>query len=144
MRHLVMLSFVVALAGGSVVALRAHHAFAAEFDANAPAEVTGTITKLEWVNPHGWIYMDVKNPNGTVEHWEVETGGPGALLRRGVRRTDFPIGIDLVAKGYMSKRKPFVMNASTIKKTDGTEYFVGSSGTGAPEPPGAGRGRGNN
>jgi hypothetical protein len=142
MRAVVTFSFIVALAVGSSAALRAHHAFAAEFDANAPVEITGTITKLDWVNPHGWIYMDVKKPNAVVEHWEVETGGPGALLRRGVRRTDFPIGIDLVAKGYMSKRKPFVMNASTIKKTDGTEYFVGSSGTGAPEPPPTAAGRG--
>lgn len=114
--------------------VRAHHAFAAEFDANQPVELRGTITKLEWINPHGWIYLDVKKPDGAVEKWEVETGGPTALMRRGLRRTDFPIGIELIVKGFKAKKKPFVMNASSVRKGDGTEYFVGSSGTGAPEP----------
>ena len=135
MRRIVTLLLALAITGLSTPTLRAHHAFAAEFDVNQPVEIRGAITKLEWVNPHGWIYLDVKKDN-VVEHWEVETGAPGALLRRGLRRTDFPIGIELVVKGHMSKRKPFVMNASSVKKTDGTEYFVGSSGTGAPEPPG--------
>mgnify|MGYP003353678832 CR=1 FL=1 len=121
-------------AAATVVPVRAHHAFAAEFDANQPVELRGTITKLEWINPHGWIYLDVKKPDGKVEQWEVETGGPTALMRRGLRRTDFPIGIELVVKGYKAKKKPFVMNASSVRKTDGSEYFVGSSGTGAPEP----------
>jgi hypothetical protein len=118
----------------TTVPVRAHHAFAAEFDANQPVELRGTITKLEWINPHGWIYIDVKKADGTIEKWECETGGPNALMRRGVRRTDFPIGIELIVKGYKAKKKPFVMNASSIQKVDGSEYFVGSSGTGAPEP----------
>jgi hypothetical protein len=130
-----LLAVCVMASAGPVMA---HHAFAAEFDINQPMTLQGTITKLEWINPHGWIYLDVKKPDGTVEHWEVETGGPNALMRRGVRRTDFPIGVELVVAGYRAKKKPFVLNANSVKKTDGTEYFVGSSGTGAPEPPARG------
>lgn len=135
MRMMAVAILVLSVAGAAVP-VRAHHAFAAEFDANQPVELRGTITKLEWINPHGWIYLDVKKADGSVEKWEVETGGPNALMRRGVRRTDFPIGIELVVKGYKAKKKPLVMNASSVRKTDGTEYFVGSSGTGAPEPAG--------
>jgi WD40 repeat protein len=134
MGKLVTLSLALALAVLSASSVRAHHAFAAEFDANQPVEIRGHITRLEWINPHGWIYLDVKKADGTVEHWDVETGAPNALLRRGLRRTDFPIGVELVVKGYMSKRQKFVMNASSVRKADGTEYFVSSAGTGAPEP----------
>jgi hypothetical protein len=81
----------------------AHHSFAAEFDAKAPIAIRSTLTKLEWVNPHGWVYIDVKNPDGTVTTWAVETGGPNALLRRGVRQSDFKIGIEVVVEGYRFK-----------------------------------------
>ena len=78
----------------AAVPVMAHHSFAAEFDAKKPVKLRGTVTKMEWINPHGWIYVDVKEADGTVVSWAVETGGPTALLRRGVRKTDFPIGAE--------------------------------------------------
>src|SRR6266536_2609720 len=80
----------------------AHHSFAAEFDINKPVTLKGTLTKMAWVNPHGWIYMDVKTPDGKVENWAVEAGGPTALLRRGLRASDFPAGLEIVVDGYRS------------------------------------------
>src|SRR5437667_11746987 len=82
--------------------LSAHHSFAAEFDIPKPVSLKGTLTKMAWVNPHGWIYMDVKTPDGKVENWAVEAGGPTALLRRGLRAADFPVGLQIVVDGYRS------------------------------------------
>ena len=110
----------------------AHHSFAAEFDALQPVTLQGTLTKLDWINPHGWIFLDVKGANGEVEHWEIETAGPTQLMRRGMRRTDFPIGVELVVTGFKARKKPFVAAARSVKRSDGTEYFVTSPGTGAP------------
>ena len=76
----------------SAMTVSAHHSFAAEFDISKPVALKGTLTKMAWVNPHGWIYMDVKTPDGKVENWAIEAGGPTALLRRGLRATDFPVG----------------------------------------------------
>jgi hypothetical protein len=81
----------------------AHHSFSSEFDINQPVTLKGTLTKLEWINPHGWIYIDVKGADGKVVNWAIETGGPNALLRRGVRKTDFPLGIELTIQGYRAK-----------------------------------------
>src|SRR5712671_2261482 len=81
----------------------AHHSFAAEFDAQQPVTLTGSLTKMEWVNPHGWIYVDVKGADGTVVNWAIEVVAPNALLRRGLRKEDFPIGSQLVVKGYRAK-----------------------------------------
>src|SRR5687767_4069136 len=81
----------------------AHHSFAAEFDDQKPVTLTGTLTKMEWINPHGWIYIDVKTPDGKVENWAVEAGAPNALLRRGLRRSDFPTGVKVIVKGFRGK-----------------------------------------
>ena len=105
----------------------AHHSFAAEFDAKAPITLKGTLTKLEWVNPHGWVYIDVKNPDGTVTSWSVETGGPNALLRRGVRQSDFKIGVEVVVEGYKAKSGKPVANGRTLKTADGRDYFLSAS-----------------
>jgi hypothetical protein len=117
------------LAGASV---RAHHSFAAEFDAAQPVTIQGVVTKLDWINPHSWIYLDVKGKDGQVEKWEVEAAGPTQLMRRGMRRTDFPIGIELQITGYRARHKPLVAAARTVRKLDGTEYFLSAPGTGAP------------
>src|SRR3954469_8771870 len=77
----------------------AHHSFAAEFDEKQPITLTGTLTKMEWVNPHGWIYVDVKGPDGQVKNWAIEAVAPNTLLRRGLRKEDFPIGSEIVVKG---------------------------------------------
>src|SRR6188474_2035282 len=81
----------------------AHHAFAAEFDANRPIKLTGTVTKMEWINPHTWIHIDVKRPNGTVERWAIEGGPPNALFRRGFNRDSLPAGIEIMVEGFQAK-----------------------------------------
>ena len=114
----------------------AHHSFSAEFDIEKPITLEGKLTELEWVNPHGWIHMDVESPDGTVTNWAVELGNPTALLRRGLRRSDFPPGIAFVVEGYEAKDGSPTANAITVTFPDGRDFFAGSSGTGAPVPPG--------
>ncbi len=112
----------------------AHHSFAAEFDIDQPVTLRGTLTELEWVNPHGWIHMDVLGPDNVVVNWAVEMGNPTTLLRRGLRRSDFPPGIEFVVEGYKAKDGTPTANGITITFPDGRNVFAGSSGTGAPEP----------
>jgi Family of unknown function (DUF6152) len=111
----------------------AHHSFSAEFDVNRPVTLHGALTKMEWLNPHGWVYIDVKQPDGTVATWAIEAGGPNALLRRGLRRTDFPAGIEVVVTGFQAKDGTHKANGRTVKLPDGRDFFLGSSGTGAPQ-----------
>lgn len=113
----------------------AHHSFAAEFDANQPITLTGTLTKMEWVNPHGWIYLDVKGPEGKVENWAVEASAPNALLRRGLRKTDFPIGAEVVVKGYRAKNGSPTANGQSVTFKDGRNFFLGASDNPAPGTP---------
>jgi hypothetical protein len=109
-----------------------HHSFSAEFDGTQPVTLKGTVTKIEWVNPHGWVYIDVKGADGKVVNWAIETGGPNALLRRGVRKDDFPVGIEVVVNGYKAKNGTPTANAKTLTLPDARAFFAGSSGTGAP------------
>src|SRR5437867_5923701 len=83
--------------------LVAHHAFSAEFDGNKPIQLTGTVTKMEWINPHAWIHIDVKKSDGTVESWMIEGGTPNVLIRRGLRKTDLPAGTVIVVQGFRAK-----------------------------------------
>jgi hypothetical protein len=111
----------------------AHHAFAAEFDRNKPVEFSGSVTKIEWINPHAWLYFDVTQPDGKVVNWSVELGAPNALVRRGFSRDYVKVGTKILVKGYQAKDGSNKANGSSITFTDGRRLFVGSSGTGAPE-----------
>ena len=111
----------------------AHHAFAAEFDVNKPVVLKGTVTKMEWINPHSWIHLDVKKPDGTVEKWMVEGGAPNALLRRGWNKQSLPPGTEIIVEGFRAKDGAFRANGRDITFPDGKKLFVGSSGTGAPD-----------
>jgi Family of unknown function (DUF6152) len=112
----------------------AHHAFAAEFDATKPLKLHGTVTKMEWINPHAWIHIDVKNPDGTVTNWMVEGGSPNTLLRNGFTKNSLPTGTEIVVDGYQSKDESNKMNGRDITLPDGRKLFVGSAGQGsAPE-----------
>jgi Family of unknown function (DUF6152) len=110
----------------------AHHAFAAEFDANAPVTLRGTVTKMDWINPHSWIYIDVKEPDGKITSWMIEAGAPNALLRRGFTKDSLPPGTEILVEGYQAKSGAKRANGRDITFTDGKKLFVGSSGTGAP------------
>jgi hypothetical protein len=127
---------ILIVTGGLLLAAlpaRAHHSFAAEFDINQPITLKGVLTKMEWVNPHGWIYIDVAEPDGKVVNWAIEAGGPTALLRRGLRKADFPAGIEVVVDGYRAKSGAPKANGRSVTLKDGRNFFLGASDTpGAP------------
>ncbi len=110
----------------------AHHAFAAEFDANKPVNFKGTITKMEWVNPHTWLHVDVKGTDGTVVNWAIEAGTPNVLFRRGFKKETLLPGTEIVIDGYQSKDGSHRANGRDLTFSDGRKLFLGSSGTGAP------------
>jgi hypothetical protein len=111
---------------------RAHHAFTAEFDANQPVVLKGAVSKTEWINPHSWIYLDVKDDAGAITTWAIECGAPNALLRRGWNKNNMPIGTEVVIDGYRAKNGSAIANAKDITLPDGRKLFVGSTSTGAP------------
>ena len=113
----------------------AHHSFNAEFDGTKPVTLKGTVTKMEWVNPHAWITMEVKGPEGNVVTWRVEAGAPNAMFRRGFRRDSLPVGTEIVVEGFLAKQMPNTANGRDLTFSDGRKLFVGSSGTGAPGDP---------
>ena len=121
-----------AIVAGSASVASAHHSFAAEFDANAPVVLKGTITKMEWINPHSWIHMDVKNPDGTVTEWMIEGGTPNTLFRRGFTREAVKAGMEITVEGYRAKGGANRANGRDLILADGKRLFMGSSGTGAP------------
>ena len=117
----------------AAVPVLAHHSFAAEFDAKKPVKLSGTVTKMEWINPHAWIHIDVKNTDGTVTNWMVEAGAPNALLRRGWTKNSLLPGTEIVIEGYQAKDGANRANGRDITYKDGKKLFVGSQGTGAPD-----------
>ncbi len=143
MRWIYGILAVVTLAVLSYTApLVAHHAFGAEFDRDAPIRLEGRIVRLEWVNPHSWIHLEVAQPNGTNEVWMVEGGTPNTLLRQGLRRECLTPGTVLIVDGYQAKDHSLKRaNGRDVTFTDGMKFFMGSSGTGAPEDGAEQRGR---
>ncbi len=111
----------------------AHHSFAAEYDGNKPVKLRGTVTKMEWINPHSWIHIDVKNTDGSVTSWMIEAGAPNALIRRGWTKASLPAGTEILVEGYQAKDGANRANGRDITFKDGKKLFVGSADTGAPD-----------
>ena len=111
----------------------AHHAFSAEFDDKKPLKLVGRVTKMDWINPHAWIHMDVKGDDGKVVSWMVELGPPNALLKRGWNKNSLPEGTQIIVDGYQSKDGELRLNGRDLNFPDGKKLFAGSSGTGAPD-----------
>jgi hypothetical protein len=121
------------LAVAAAVPVWAHHSFAAEFDAAKPIELRGVVKKMEWINPHSWLTLEVKRPDGTTQTWEVEAGAPNAMFRRGFTRNSLPVGTEVVVNGFQAKDGKQRANGRDIRMPDGKLLFMGSSGTpGAP------------
>ncbi len=118
------------------LAANSHHAFAAEFDSNSPVLLEGKVTRVEWINPHAWVHLEVPQEDGSTLTWMVEGGTPNTLLRAGIDKNTLAIGSDIVVRGYQSKDKACKpackANGRDLTFKDGRKLFMGSSGTGAP------------
>ena len=112
--------------------LSAHHSFAAEFDGTAVVTMRGVITKVERINPHGWIYIDVKSPDGSVANWAVETGAPNAMAKRGFKKGSLPVGKEVVITGFRAKDGSHAINGNKITLPDGSDFLLGTSNTSVP------------
>jgi uncharacterized protein DUF6152 len=128
----ILLGLTVGVVAGRSPALQAHHAFAAEFDARKEVTLKGAVTRVEWVNPHVWIHVDVKKPDGKMEGWAIEAGTPNVLFRRGVTKQSLKAGTEVVIDGYQAKDGSHRANGREVRMADGSKLFLGSSGTGAP------------
>ena len=124
-------TLVLVLAMGAMP-LRAHHAFAAEFDAKKPIKIRGTVSRMEWINPHAWIHVDVTKPDGTVEEWMIEAGTPNTLLRRGFTRDSLKAGTEVIVDGYQSKDGSLRANGRDITLPNGQTLFLGNADSDAP------------
>jgi len=124
------LSLIALAAGlllGAAASAFAHHAFAAEFDSKKPVKLRGTVTKMEWINPHTWIYMDVKKDDGTVDEWMIEAGTPNTLLRRGFTRESLKAGTVVLVDGYQSKDGSLRANGRNLTLPNGQTLFLSNS-----------------
>ena len=134
MGHTNSIAVAIALAAALLVSgsALAHHSFQAEFDISKPMTVKGTVTKVEWVNPHAWIHIDVKKPDGSMERWMIEGGTPNTLFRRGVTKESLLPGTSIIVTGYQAKDGSLKGNGRDLTFADGRKLFLGSNGTGAP------------
>ena len=126
----VVIVVVLVLSGAAIVS--AHHSFAAEFDGSKPIRLVGTITKVQWTNPHSFFYIDVKDETGNIVNWACEGGGPGALSRRGWKRGDLKLGDTLVVDGYLARDGSHLIDARRVTLPDGRSVYGGSQGDGGP------------
>ncbi len=123
----------IGLVFACTIPVAAHHAFAAEYDGGKPVKLRGTVTEMEWINPHSWIHIDVKNPDGTVSKWLIEAGAPNSLIRRGWNKNSLLPGTEILVEGFQAKDGELRANGRDVTFVDGRKMFVGSSGTGAPD-----------
>ena len=119
----------------AAVSLSAHHSFAAEFDANKPITLTGAVTKVEWGNPHIWVYFDVKDERGAMQPWQCEGGAPNTLTRNGWSRDSLKLGQPITIYGFLAKDGSKTCNMRSVTLPDGRSVFAGSSAPDAPPPP---------
>jgi hypothetical protein len=133
MRKVLIISITLAALLALSMQLVAHHAFSAEFDANKPVKLRGNVVKMDWINPHAWLYVDVKNPDGSITSWMIELGPPNALLKRGWTKQSVPPGMEVIVDGYQSKDGALRANGRDVTLPDGRKMFAGSSNTGAPD-----------
>ena len=110
----------------AAVPVWAHHAFSAEFDTEKPIKFKGTVTKMEWINPHAWIHIDVKGEDGKVTEWMIEAAAPNSLLRRGWTKNSLPAGTEIVVEGFQAKDSANRANGSVITFADGRKLFIGN------------------
>ena len=118
----------------AAIPAHAHHAFAAEFDSKKPLKLRGTVAKVELINPHSWIHIDVKNADGTMTRWMIEGGTPNTLLRRGFTKNSLPVGTEILVDGYQAKDGSNRANGRDLTFADGKKIFLGSSGPEGPPP----------
>jgi hypothetical protein len=111
----------------------AHHAFSAEFDDKKPVKLRGNVVKMDWINPHAWLYIDVKGSDGAIVSWMIELGPPNALIKRGWTKQSVPVGMEVIVDGYQSKDGALRANGRDVTLPDGRKMFAGSSNTGAPD-----------
>jgi len=133
LRFRFVLAALLGLASAAVPVL-AHHSFAAEFDRSKPVSLTGTVTKVEWANPHARFYIDVKDENGKVNNWDFELASPNGLMRRGWTRNSLKIGDVVTVTGWAAKNAPYVGNTAAVTLSDGRKVFAGSSAENETNP----------